>query len=429
MEKENNENLHLDVYLSHSELHYNGQKTIFREGRQSSDAQDRYNKVTTTLEQRYLESVYRTCGDVDTSVLDVAFKTKISTLVDGITSEVGRALVGLTFLQITIKSIVPEQSIRLHKGSTRNGSFSWEEGISMRTIDSNSNAPFLREKGLLNINKFGIMMTRSLAENYPYSRLYKAEMRGPFDCWIEIVDELETGTIDCYAALAYIMSLLINKSNKFEQIAHETLTTLANCRRFDFVKITDLLVRFFTETKYSARAFEVVIHGFMQAYAQMQFTDLDLVPMSQMRSANKKHGNIGDIELKEGRRIVEAWDAKYGKSYLYDELDELKDKLEANPGVLLAGFIVDDTIDMKAEIEEKAFEVSVTTDTDIKLCTFREWVDYKLNEVPENRKNELAKNWLTAVVESFARRRLDIAPIDEPCEGWLLDLHKTIKSI
>ena len=62
-------------------------------------------------------------------------------------------------------------------------------------------------------------MTRSLAENYPYSKLYKAEMRGAFDTWIKIVDELEEGNVDYRTALAYMMSLLINKSNRFEEIA------------------------------------------------------------------------------------------------------------------------------------------------------------------------------------------------------------------
>ena len=69
-------------------------------------------------------------------------------------------------------------------------------------------------------------------------------------------------------------------------------------------------------------------HGFMQAMHESHLLgDLDLVPMSQMRSANKKHGNIGDVELREGRVIVEAWDAKYGKPYLRDELEELRDKI------------------------------------------------------------------------------------------------------
>ena len=165
----------------------------------------------------------------------------------------------------------------------------------------------------------------------------------------------------------------------------------------------------------------------MQAYSKMGYTDLDLVPMSQMRSANKKHGNVGDVELKDGSSIVEAWDAKYGKSYLYDELDELRDKLVANPGVLVAGFIVDDRLDLKAEIKEKADEVSFTTDTDVRLYTFKEWVNSKLEEVPKRKWTALAKEWLTAVVESFARRRLDIAPIDEPCEGWLSDLQSLIR--
>ena len=50
-----------------------------------------------------------------------------------------------------------------------------------------------------------------------------------------------------------------------------------------------------------------------------------LKPLSQMRSANKKHGNVGDIEITAGKRnglhIVESWDAKYGKAYLRDEIE------------------------------------------------------------------------------------------------------------
>ena len=69
--------------------------------------------------------------------------------------------------EVQLKTIVPKQSIRLHKGSTRKGSFSWVDGVPMRVLDNTYNTPFLREKGLLNINKDGVMMTRSLAENYP----------------------------------------------------------------------------------------------------------------------------------------------------------------------------------------------------------------------------------------------------------------------
>ena len=418
--------LHLDVYLDHSVFHYNGETTVFQEGKQTEAAQKRYAKVTNALDHGYLESIYSRCANIDFACLDSRFRKLLEELVDGITSEVGRALVGLTFLQITIKAIVPEQSIRLHKGSSRSGSFSWKEGISMRTIDSTYSTPFLKAKGLLNVNKYGIMMTRSLAENYPYSRLYKAEMRGAFDVWIQIVDVIESGMVNCEAALAFLMALLINNSIRFEALANSTLQKLSQIQHCELNAIEDLLIFFYTNTKYSARAFEVVIHSFMQAYTKNGFTDLELVEMSQMRSANKKHGNVGDIELKEGKQIVEAWDAKYGKSYLYDELGELLDKLEANPGVSVAGFIVNDTLDLKYEVIERKEDVEMITDTTIKLFTFREWVSYKLENVPVLDRNAFAKDWLTAVVESFARKRLDIAPIDEPCESWLNDLSELL---
>lgn len=417
---------HLDVYLAHSVLYNNGKKTVFHEGCQSENAKKRYSTIVSTLGSGYLDDIYRNCGGIDTSCLGEQLQEQLKQLVYGITSEVGRALTGLTFLQLAVKSIVPKQSIRLHKGSARTANFSWKEGISMRSIDSSYITPFLREKGLLNINNYGIMMTRSLAENYPYSRLYKAEMRGPFGTWIQIVEEVEAGMVDCKVALAFLMSLLINKSAKFEKIAEETMVLLHSLKNTNWDVVVKMLTEFFATTRYSARAFEVVIHSFLQAYSKLQYMDLEVVPLSQMRSANKKHGNVGDVELADGRMIVEAWDAKFGKSYLYEELDELRDKLEANPGVRLAGFITDDKIDLRAEIEEKIEEVGVITDTEIKLFTFKEWIEYYVSNIPKEEKDKLATEWLTAVVETFARKRLEEAPIDEPCEEWLLDLQKML---
>lgn len=414
-------NIHLDVYPSYSVFYNNGNTTVFHEGQQSEAARKRYSFVTECLEKGYLEEMYANCVSFDTHKLDAHFKQLLEELVSSITSEAGRALAGLAFLQITIKSIVPEQSIRLHKGRARKGGFSWTEGISMRTIDSNYNTPFLKEKGLLNVNKYGNMMTRSLAENYPYSRLYKAEMKGAFHTWIEIVDFLENGKLDYKAALAYMISLLINKSNHFKLIADEAIVKAGHYKG-TLSSVQSLLVSFFNSTRYSARAFEVVIHGFMQAYTQNGYTDLELAELSQMRSANKKHGNVGDIELRAGSRIEEAWDAKYGKTYLYDELLELKDKLEANPGVALAGFITNDALDLKPEIIERKNDVEMLTDTDVKLLTFAEWINYKTRLIPSSERSQFAKEWLMAVVETFARKRLEIAPIDEPCEGWLKDL-------
>ncbi len=176
-EAPNMPNNHLDVYEDRCELHQDDRTMVFYQGFQNEAAQQRYALIQQTLKDGYLEQVIASVPTKDVSELSEENRALLRTMVDGITSEVGRALVGLVCLQLTIKSIAPEQSVRLHKGSTIRGRFSWVDGISMRSLDKNYNTPFLRKHGLLNVNRDGVFMTRSLAENYPYSTLYKAEMK------------------------------------------------------------------------------------------------------------------------------------------------------------------------------------------------------------------------------------------------------------
>ena len=418
---------HLDVYKTRYELYQDDKVSVYQEGPQNAAAQHRYAKINMTLEKGFLQDMMKSIVETDFSDLSKENKKLIQNLVKGITSEVGRALVGVAFLQMTIKAICPEQSIRLHKGGTRSGSFSWKDGISMRTIDASYNTPFLREYNLLNVNKYGVFMTRSLAENYPYSKLYKAEMRGPFDEWIEIVDALENGTMPPDLGLRYLAAQMKNRSDSFIQLADKVVAKAKACSNLTLPRVKMILKNFFNNTAYSARAFEVVIHGLMQAMQECGLLDgLKVVPLSQMRSANKKHGNIGDIELKQNHTVVESWDAKYGKPYLRDELEELRDKILDSPGVEIAGFIVDSEVDARSDVVARTKEIQQETDVKIYLLSFDEWLEYQTSKLEINMQNRVAQKWLIAVVESFAQKRPDIAPIDEPCDEWLNDLSKNI---
>ncbi|MBQ7606484.1 MAG: hypothetical protein IJU76_00630 [Desulfovibrionaceae bacterium] len=156
-------------------------------------------------------------------------------------------------------------------------------------------------------------------------------------------------------------------------------------------------------------------------------SDLKLVPLSQLRSANKKHGNIGDIELARINIIVESLDAKYGSPYLRDELEELKDKLTINPELKIAGFIVDSKLDLRKDIIEKKKEIEFDTGTKIYLFTFDQWIDYETKGLDLKTKQNLAYLWLNALVESFCQKRVEIAPIDKPCDKWLEDLIQFLK--
>lgn len=419
----NNQEEHLDVYPSRFEFYNDrNEKQIFEQGPQNIETQQRYAQIKNALAHNFLNGLFEEITTTDFSALDNHSKFLIHDLVEGITSEVGRTLVGVTVLQLAIKSIAPEQNIRLHKGGARRGSFSWENGISMRTFDSNYVTPFLREKDLLKVNKFGVFMTRSLAENYPYTKLYKADMKGPFKEWIVIVDAIENNEMNPKLSLKYLLKVLKEKSDNFQNMVLDALNNPLLMNETNLTVVKNKLQSFFNSTSYSARAFEVVIHSLYQALDDIGLLELELVPLSQMRSANKKHGNVGDIELKMNNIIVESWEAKYRKPYLRDELEELKDKIEFAPGIEIAGFIVDSEPDLRTDILSRVEEIETLENVKIPILSFNSWFSQQTDGLTESQKRELGKAWVKATIESFGQRRSNIAPIDEPCEVWFMDL-------
>ena len=126
-----------------------GNTSVFKEGKQSLEAKHRYNEIKKRLDDGFLNWIYNYINAdivIDEQKLPKDYQIVFKRLLNSITSEKGRALVVLTIIQLTIKAISPEQSIRLHKSNANSNSFSWNEGISMRQLDSNYITPFLREK-------------------------------------------------------------------------------------------------------------------------------------------------------------------------------------------------------------------------------------------------------------------------------------------
>ncbi len=368
--------LYLKVYVNRSELVLpDGTVQTFHEGGMSQAAKARSKRIEIALSNNYLESQILICrdrlSDVDFSDLAQSHKHFLDQLVQSVTSEVGRALVGLTILQLCIKSIEPAQNIRLHKGSISTRDFSWCDGISMRSLDKRYITPVLRKYELLRLNADGFMMTRSLAENYPYSTLYKANIRGARSEWASLVEATENSELAADVALQYLLSQLLNQAENFKKLAVKVLEKL-NLYFKDTVvdqKIAiGLILLHIHQSDYAARLMEIAMHSLMQAMQDYQtFPNSFLKPLSQMRSANKKHGNIGDIELLEDSQIVEAWDAKYGKSYLRDEIEELSEKLEVHPAIKLAGFVTSiqpdriDELSLRCEEIEDIYGISLVS--------------------------------------------------------------------
>lgn len=424
---------HLKVYENRSEYIVTiKDKEVFWEGPVSAETKKRTKLIKEKFEEGFLESIVIAVKDNSTEIqidlIDNTTKDCLDKLVDSVTSEVGRALIGLTVMQLTIKAIDTRQNIRLHKGGSSNNAFSWTDGISMRVLDKNFVTPILRKYDLVKLNADGFMMTRSLAENYPYSWLYKAQLRGARYEWLAIVEALEANTSDPLTSLKYLLSLLFNKAEQF-QIAAEKL--LESCKKhLNKIKRADQVVTLIRshidDSDYAARLMEVSMHALIQAVIETGALGLTtLKPLSQMRSANKKHGNIGDIELLEDLEIIEAWDAKYGKAYLRDEIDEATEKIKNHNSVTTVGFVTTLTPIINSEIKKKIESIKDLHGIDIKILTFEEWVDYVFDRVlseMHSTKIELSKRWLVAYAESMAQKRRSIAPIDEPCIEWVKEL-------
>ncbi len=425
--------LYLKVFVDRSELKgADGKVYKFEEGKSSSAAKERYRKIAEELRSGFLEEkIEKVKSGLDLSELKLsdAQKSNIDRLVQSITSEVGRAIVGLVILQLTVKAIAPKQSIRLHKGGDSSGQFSWSEGISMRVLDKNFITPVLRRHDLLKLNADGFMMTRSLAENYPYSIVYKAKLRGARDEWLQIVEELESGELIADHALIFILSLLINKAGDFIDLRKKATATLDEFlqknKKIDLKSVLDLILQHINGSDHAARLMEIAMHSLLQAFRDLDLLQAELVPLSQMRSANKKHGNIGDIELTVQGAIVESWDAKYGKEYLRDELEELSDKLQnQQEPVSVAGFVTTDSPDFQRGVSERINELEVLHGTKIYALKINDWVKFVLEKHGQLIKDQslIARGWITAYLESLGQMRRDIAPIDEPCFEWLKTL-------
>ena len=423
---------HLRVYKDRSVLVVSdGSTEIFREGPPNQATRARHQVIERAFSNGYLPDLIENLRspDYEPDTLDPDQLTLLEELVGSITSEVGRGLIGLAVLLLAIKDISPGQSIRLHKGGQ--GNFSWEDGLPMRSLDSKYNTPTLREYGLLRLNNYGVFMTRSLAENYPYSKFYKAAIRGAKDQCFALIDWIEASQAEPRPMLEALISMLINRSERFETLAEETLASVHTLleKNPNPSTINNIIKSHVANSHYGARLLEVAMHSLFQVLDERSLLPGRLEPLSQMRSANKKHGNVADIEVVSESllrlHVVEAWDAKYGKPYLRDELEELSDKLEIHPETIEAGFVVDREPEIDEEIEGRLEELEFLHDATISILNYDEWIEAQMDRSGLDEVT-FAYEHLIAYAESLALKRTDRAPIDEPADRWLEDLQRLL---
>ena len=91
--------IHLDVYLDRQELHMSNVVKTYYEGMQSAAAKQRYEKIKKTLSTDFLQRKFDGLDSVDFSELSVKNRQLLEALVNGVSSEKGRGLLGVAFLK------------------------------------------------------------------------------------------------------------------------------------------------------------------------------------------------------------------------------------------------------------------------------------------------------------------------------------------
>jgi len=281
-------------------VHEDGSVEVFAEGKQAPSALQRYKHIKENLSSGWFENLVVEVSR-DPALLSPLSENDtefINNLVNAFNSEYGRAVVGLFVVQLVVKSLAQDQSIRLHKGGS--SQFSWIEGISMRSIDSQFITPVLRKYNLLSVNADGVFMTRTLAENYPYTRFYKASIRGVRDTWLELVDRVESRQLEPFSALKYVLACLFNRTQEFSKSVETTLKALEQLLATPSLspsQLPPIIKQHISGSTYSARLLEIAVHSFLQVLDERGYLEGKLVPLCQMRTANKKHRNIADVEI------------------------------------------------------------------------------------------------------------------------------------
>jgi hypothetical protein len=424
---------HLEVYENHFILAgaNNAVARIWTQGKQTRESQIRYQKVNQALrggffDQKIEEAKSPDIAQIIEAKLPENQRKAIDQIIGSVTSEMGRALVDIFVLQLVIKAICPEQDVRLHKGNKSSRAFSWREGISMRSIDASYIGPSLRGYDLLRMNKDGAFMSRSFAENYPYTQFYKAEIRGAKQQgkqgWLQIIDDLENEKIDADTTLLYVLQLLWKHSEAFKSLVQKTLisleTWISRKEHHSINSIADLIKQHIEKSETRARLLEIAMHALLQALGELGI-DLggNLKPLMPMRTANLKHGNLGDVEVLSGNLPIEAWDAKYDNPYLSDVLEELVEKIQKFDVVELRfGYVLFPVKKGYSEVDRKVEEIEEQFGLKVEILSFDDWINEQLARSQETGVSEetLAKAWLYAYVESLGQKRRDKAPIDEP---------------
>ena len=238
-------------------------------------------------------------------------------------SESSKGVLTVTVTSILYKYLYPEQDIRLHQKSIKNG-------YSGRTFDSKNVTPFLKDKEFPAMKESG-WLTRSLEQKSPYLLNYKGSIQPPIlkKAFLSILDYIQKGANPENYLLFLIQGLILQRNKQKIELAKP-----ANLSINEILNILEKHFNYPYKAEGVSRLPTLAIYAIYQSLIKEieRFKGKKLLKIESHTSADKQSGMIGDIDVvDENDEFFEGVEIKYGIKINLQILKDAFKKISAYP--------------------------------------------------------------------------------------------------
>jgi DNA (cytosine-5)-methyltransferase 1 len=229
---------------------------------------------------------------------------------------------GVALTLTAYKILEPRQDIRRHKAEH-------PAGFSARTIDKSVTVPFLQSRSLAyNVETHWLSQTFSFAGPYELELDLKTKPPGAGKNMIKLVNAVQSAPSPVHYAKAAIQLLLhglIEERNRGKVL-------LEKPKDLAIDQVIALLRSHFYRgyEKNAPRLPQVAIYALYQCIVDSmdRYKEKTLSPLERLKTANRKSGSVGDIDVNRGDQPVEAVEVKFDVAITRDHVAEAIQKIK-----------------------------------------------------------------------------------------------------
>ena len=269
--------------------------------------EDCYNEADAESKNENLDTLFDCIGKEDAKIVAELASTK-------------HAARGAAVTLAVYKLLRPEQDIRNHKSEYPNG-------FSARSIDTKVTVPFLSEHELpYNVESHWLSQTLSFAGPFTSDSVLKTvpKKAGPDLIYTANLIQKAASTDKIRKILVLLLEQMIEERNK-------GFIPLTKPKNLSIDQVMILLHEHFSKhyDKNAPRLPQVAIYAIYQCLMKSveRYSEFELRPLERMKTANRKSGTVGDIDLWKDGRPIEAVEIKFDVAITRFHVNEAMQKV------------------------------------------------------------------------------------------------------